>query len=653
MDQSCRQIDTLAKDLSTAQLDKQQKAIIDWLSPLKPGLSHQLAKDAHHPGTSEWLQQSNVFQDWLLQKKGILWLSGPPGCGKTVLMSHAIESVASHASKQTNETAHAFVYCDFRNSDARNLVNILGSLLGQLCTQNGQFPKQLLNTYKSSTETGEFKGPTKETICEAIKQISAKRRTFLFIDGLDEADDSKSLAHHLLSLTRSTCWVVVLVTSRNEVGIQRVFSDIHHICLEHHVSEIDQDIERLMSSRLSGDAELGWLPSETQHLVSTSLLAKCTGSTIRDIKTSLQRLPAGLNETYGMMLARIAPCDVVLVRKFMTWLSFSGVPTTLHQLWEALAIEQGREDIDDESRLRSPQDILTLSNNLATVSSDGYVMLAHLSVRDYLLSSEIRNDTKTAKFALDPGICHKDLALDCLTYLLFRDLSTGPLSTQEGYLARLTALPLLQYATRFWFYHARNAELHEELQNLTFLFFSPEARNNFMSWVQVLNANSPFEWNLYPRHATSLYYAASLGLEQVVEELLQSAKIDDLDAPGSRFGGTAIHAAAIRGHITIIKRLVLAGADPGRADFNKFTPLHSAASYGNIEVIKVLLSCGAPTKARDGIEGNTPASWATFNGHTAAACLIEQYSQTQDDTVEGQRGSHSDQIKSSRGYSLK
>jgi hypothetical protein len=65
-------------------------------------------------------------------------------------------------------------------------------------------------------------------------------------------------------------------------------------------------------------------------------------------------------------------------------------------------------------------------------------------------------------------------------------------------------------------------------------------------------------------------------------------------------------------------------------------------------VIKVLLSCGAPTKARDGIDNNMPDTWVTFNGYTAAACLIDQYSQTQGDTVEGQRGSNSNRIKSSR-----
>ncbi|KAM0490776.1 hypothetical protein ACHAP8_011244 [Fusarium lateritium] len=310
----------------------------------------------------------------------------------------------------------------------------------------------------------------------------------------------------------------------------------------------------------------------------------------------------------------------------MTWLSLSCIPLTLHELWEALAIEKGRKDIDDEARLRTPQDILILGNSLITVSSDGYVMLAHLSVRDYLLSDEIGQDPATAKFALKPRRCHMELAQDCLTYLSFFGLSSGPSSTQEDYLCRQRKLPLIIYASRYWFYHFRNSEPDKHLLKLCTDIFQPKYRNNFMSWVQVLNATAPFKWNIYPRHATSLYYAASLGLDRVVDSLLGSSTKEDLDAPGSRFGGTAIHAAAVRDHLAIIKRLVKAGADPGKADFDKVTPLHSAAGQGSIETIKTLLEYGVPKEVRDGMDGNTPADWARLSGHSSAARLIDSYS---------------------------
>ncbi|RSL81761.1 hypothetical protein CEP51_005637 [Fusarium floridanum] len=382
--------------------------------------------------------------------------------------------------------------------------------------------------------------------------------------------------------------------------------------------------------------------ADVHSLVSSSLSSKSTGSfqwaacqldslshcrTIRGIKKSLETLPQGLSETYAKLLVQCSPTDVVLVRKIMTWLAFSSVPLTLHQLWEALAIEKGQKVIDGENRLRSPQDILLLGSSLLSASSDGHVALSHLSVRDYLVSSEIRNNPATAPYALDPSMSHKELAQDCLTYLLLSNLSAGPSDTEEEHLSRLEQFPLLQYATKYWFYHARKAAADDELRSLTMNLFAPDARDNFMSWVQVLNADSPFKWNVFPRHATPIYYAASLGLDEAVESLLALTWGEEINAPGSRFGGTPIHAAAIRGHVTIIKKLIAAGADPGKADFNKVTPLHSAASRRRMETIRVLLEHGAPREAKDGMDGKTPADWARLSGHEDVAKMIETFSE--------------------------
>ncbi|KAI8686537.1 NACHT domain-containing protein [Fusarium keratoplasticum] len=630
MDESCGKLDALA----TAQLSMPNSQHFTSLNDIDNESSHQ-------SGTSEWLQNGQDFQEWSKDKNSILWLTGPPGSGKTIMI-HIIESMTYHSPDDAYEPVHAFVYCNFRNPDTQDLVNIMGAILGQICTQMRHFPQELQSSFQKGTEQGWGQPPTVEMISKVIKLLSTERRAYLFIDGIDEVEDPKTLAEILVSLPDSSSRINVLVSSRNDVAIQRALSNVRRVSLEHHVPEIDQDIERYVAKRLSGDQDLAWLSADVQSLVSSSLLSKSKGSfqwascqlhslcrcrTIRDIKKSLKKLPQGLSETYAKLLLRTCPADVALVKKIMTWLAFSCVPLTLPQLWEALAIEKGENTIDDESRLRSPQDILLLGNSLIAVSPDGHVALSHLSVRDYLVSTEIGSNPKTAVFALDPGVSHRELAQDCLTYLLLSDLSSGPRNTEQEYLSRLVHFPLLQYATKYWFYHARNAVVDDELRDLTMSFFAPEARNSFMSWVQVLNADSPFKWNVYPRHATSLYYAASLGLDEVVESLLESTSLEEINAPGSRFGGTAIHAAAIRGHVSIIKKLVAAGGVAGKADFNKVTPLHSAASRRSVETIKVLLEHGAPKEAKDGMDGKTPADWARLSGHVDVARLIETFSE--------------------------
>ncbi|KAK7448602.1 hypothetical protein Landi51_06278 [Colletotrichum acutatum] len=634
MNDSREQLERIDSNLSTAILDEQQKAVVDWLSPLRPRQAHDRALKSHQNGTSDWLLAGQEFQEWLKGEVNLLWLTGPPGCGKTVMIGQTIDSVAA---LEQQDSLFAFAYCDFRNPDTQISTNVLGTMLAQLCAQLHDFPKDLSSAHKASMEQNFGSPLTIELLSGAIASIAAIKRVYLFVDAVDEVSDCKAIAEHLVSLLDPTTAIKIFATSRNDVQIQRTFSSARRISMEEHLSETDEDIQRYVSSRLESDADLSWLSSRLRETIQKSLLSRSCGifqwaacqldslsqcRTIRDIKKSLGKLPNGLDETYGRSLLRVPPSDVPLIQKTLTWLAFSPVPITLHELWEALAIEKGNDVIDDESRLRSPQDILVIGKSLITVSTDGHVMLSHLSVRDYLVSAEIVEVPETARFSLRSGSSHQELAQECLTYLLLSPFSDGPSRTQKEYLSRLKQFPLLKYATKHWFYHARNADYSEETQELAMRLFSESGRQNFMSWVQVFNADASFKWDVYPRHATSLYYASSLGLDEVVESLLQSATPEMINAPGSRFGGTALHAAAIREHITVIKRLILAGAEPGKQDFNGVSPLPSAASQGSLDVVKVLLRNGAPINVKDGMDGTTPLEWARLSGHEDAANLL-------------------------------
>lgn len=147
-----------------------------------------------------------------------------------------------------------------------------------------------------------------------------------------------------------------------------------------------------------------------------------------------------------------------------------------------------------------------------------------------------------------------------------------------------------------------------------------------MSWIQVIHTetDSHFKWNLYPRHATPLYYAASFDLRDVVRHLLaHGLTVRQLNAPGSRFGGTALHAAAIREHLEVMEDLLKAVADPSTADFNKVTPLHSVASRGILQETRILLRFGAKTDARDSMTGMTPLVWASKSGRMNVVVSLE------------------------------
>jgi hypothetical protein len=329
-----------------------------------------------------------------------------------------------------------------------------------------------------------------------------------------------------------------------------------------------------------------------------------------------------LNETYANILERANETDAEILRRILLWVAFAVLPLTFDELHEAVAIEPDLDHFEklEESRLNNPQDILRLGGSLLSITETGHLRLGHLSVKDYLLSEGIKATPSVCGFAMSPKEANQELAINCLTYLSLDSLATGPSTTIESWQERLVRHPLLRHAAKGWTYYLRVARMSPKVNDLVSRFFASESRETFMSWVQVLNSRRSFGWEEYPRHATSLYYAASFGLGDVVDDLIKRGV--DLDAPGSRFGGTALHGATLRQHIPIMKALLKAGAAPSRTDFNLITPLHSAVIYGNAEVINLLLDYGAGKNEVDRL-GETPFDWAINAGQIVSQKLLQ------------------------------
>jgi hypothetical protein len=305
----------------------------------------------------------------------------------------------------------------------------------------------------------------------------------------------------------------------------------------------------------------------------------------------------------------------------LLWLAFTVHHLNLGTLQEAVVIEHGLDHVDEESRLSSPDDILSLCGSLISVDDEGYARLAHMSVKDYLLSSEISASRTVSCFRMISSQANLELAIDCLTYLFFKEFRQGPVTTAEDYLYRTTTYPLAVHAARSWTYYARAADQSDELKRLTAQFFSPLSRNTFMSWVQILNAKQPQAWDRYPRHATSLYYAASFGLFDIVENLVKNGA--KLNAPGSAPGGVALHATVIWSHLPIMKLLLETGADPNRGDYNGLVPLQTAVGWKNAEAAALLLEHKADPDVMD-VYGDSPRDWALQDGNKEILALFPE-----------------------------
>ncbi|KAI0425674.1 hypothetical protein F5Y09DRAFT_352082 [Xylaria sp. FL1042] len=636
----------MADDLRNSHLDCEHAAMIKWLSKADPYENHESANSIHLKGTSEWIFDCKHWQAWAQASSSFLWLSGFR-MHLSPLYLEILELIVQfpiswcwedHPFRHDNpnDIGVAYFYCDFRRKEFQCAKTVVGSIVAQLCSQF-PYPNGLMVAYQNSKIPGQNQHPSWEVLEETLSWLSKDHRMFVMIDAVDECEQGKDIVAFFTKFQEHMTQLSVLLTSRDEIVAELECQSWSRLPMETRRVEVDVDIKLYIEKRLEVDDGLRMLSLLVKTEIRNSLHQKCAGMfrwaqcqlddiarmrTVRSIRSSLAKLPKGLDETYERILKRTPQEDVELLRKILLWVSFTAMPLKIEELHEAIALDVDADTIEEveECRLNDPKDIFSLGGSLITVSEGGEIRLAHLSVKDYLLSIDLRGDVKVSTFGMRPKQANEELARYCLAYLLLDSLTWGPALTIEKWEARLTRHPLLRHVAKAWTYYFRAADSTPDLNGLVTEFFSPRSRNAFMSWIQVLNSNWIYSFDKYPKHATSLYYAASFGLAEVTQGLIQSGV--DLNAPGSRFGGTALHGATLREHVGIMKVLLEAGANPSQADFNLIAPLHTAARVGNLQVLKLLLDHGASRQAVDSL-GETPYDWAVKAGQVGAQKLLK------------------------------
>lgn len=93
----------------------------------------------------------------------------------------------------------------------------------------------------------------------------------------------------------------------------------------------------------------------------------------------------------------------------------------------------------------------------------------------------------------------------------------------------------------------------------------------------------------------ALFYSARAGQANNVASLLkQGANINY----ANRFRETAMHAAAARGQVGMMRFLRSKGARHNTSTVNGWFPLHHAVRFGHVQAARYLIQLGSPVRAR-------------------------------------------------------
>ncbi|EWY84174.1 hypothetical protein FOYG_13942 [Fusarium oxysporum NRRL 32931] len=102
-------------------------------------------------GTCEWILSTDELQTWDQNPPHLLWISAPPGMGKTFMSIHLSKHFEA-ISKENSGAATIFFFCDSKVESRNTAVSILRSLMHQLISHQPSLINTIIPQWKQQSQ---------------------------------------------------------------------------------------------------------------------------------------------------------------------------------------------------------------------------------------------------------------------------------------------------------------------------------------------------------------------------------------------------------------------------------------------------------------------------------------------------------------------
>ena len=449
------------------------------------------ANKLRHSGTCTWILDRSEFITWISSGSGelntrMLWLTGVPGAGKTVLSSFVINKCSEISG---NKPSSPTFYFFFKNTDhdKNSMLAVTRSLVYQFyLLAPVRLSADLISLRESS---GKEKALSEQRLWDLFVKHAKDLGSFtIVLDALDECNDVDLLLENIMFLLQCS-HVRLFIVSRKEENIALTLEAYPRV-------EIGQeDIEVDIRSYIT--AEIENIPRFKGRYVQKRMTSALTSGhggmflwaylmikelkelgTVKQVDDALKALPAGLQEMHELIITRL---DRSLHRahrelsiKILRWIVCAVRPLRLQELQEILRFEirQGgstSQSLDDEDLLYSEKDI-ELACGALVMSRNGSIQLIHLSTREILMGRppSMHLEDSRRDFYVDAHRENSHMAMLCVSYLSTHlsgiDSITRPGIKTESRLLQfhkesfdstelVTKSPLIDYASISWQVH--------------------------------------------------------------------------------------------------------------------------------------------------------------------------------------------------------
>ncbi|KAH6884371.1 hypothetical protein BKA70DRAFT_140498 [Coprinopsis sp. MPI-PUGE-AT-0042] len=412
------------------------------------------------PGTGVWLFKTDYFLIWLDLNGDlkILWGTGIPGAGKTVLVSIVVQKLEALAAMDSR-ICICYIYIRYSDRADLSVRNILETLVVQTVERHPDCVKVAQELY--TRHLREKTQPTEPELLELLRQFSkVVAGTYYFLDALDEAPDRIQVD---LVLKLASLNVRLFITSRPLESVQGRVPNAH--CFPIVAQEHDLDLHINQEIARSRDLEILLEkvdPSLRAEIVS-QVKSKCGGMflhaslqlgalcecvTVLEVRQTLEAFPAKIGDVYRQTWQRILEqksSHVLLAKNALVWVLSSSRSMTIEELERAIATSPETYKFE-ANRLAPGTTLLALCRGLLTLEEEsGFVRLVHYTAKDTLQG--LLHDSYPHP--------HSHLAKVCMTRLMQCGFQNTTISSKKEFITARQADPLLTYASDTWAVHAR------------------------------------------------------------------------------------------------------------------------------------------------------------------------------------------------------
>ncbi|KAI1176886.1 hypothetical protein F4777DRAFT_587643 [Nemania sp. FL0916] len=586
-------------------------------------------------GTCQWILVHPLYISWFDKaENALLWLTGYPGCGKTV-MSFWV------AGQLENEFPNVLVYfCDDRINTQRDARAILIGLIAQLVHRHRAMGANVLSSFSALW-----------SIFEKMISDLKSSTLYIIIDALDECEGSScrellGSIHDLVNASNyiagSSGRVKFMVTSRPTLGQPYNYLREHQFAIDEQQPGHEEDIRIFIQKRVEeithrnscSEASKTFLleallPRADQtfmwiHMVLASLERSPLAS-IHDFRNIITKLPPDLENTYIDFVSAIPSHYQNSASQLLRLLFGSPRTLLLDEINAAFTIKPSHHSIEEVLRDCQPaidRTILGVMGPLVRISGSK-VFLIHQTVKDFLLMSDVTVETSALS-----------IATACIEYLLLSSFSDDLYAAEYSsvgssygssqsndepseivssvgswdddvpnfnaglqilksgalYVKKSKAIAskysLYRFSSLYWAecFAVCEASAPEKLR-LAAASLLDSSTMNCQNWLRFYSAEVADSPSDIHSGSNPMALAAYFNLQTILVDFLHSGSSSQLEKDQALYWG------ALSGHSRIVTTMLEAGADPNRI-FKVHTALMAAAARGHMECVVRLLDSG-------------------------------------------------------------